>query len=653
MQEPNPHNHFRRRWLGLVVSLLVLGVLLWDWNWLRSLAEWKATASLGRKVSIGHLDVSLSRYPLIVLDQVVIANPSEFPTGSAFTTIAKLAIRVDPWKDFGGPLNLPEVTIDAPLAYLLLGPSGQPNYRFEALLAKMGQPGPVIEIGQIRIADGDVHFVDAKLKSDFHLKVRTIDAPDGGKPSLHVDAEGTYAGQPVTGRFIGGAVLSLRDPTQPYPVDLLVKHGATVVTLRGTVERPMEFGGAQLKLDLRGDNLADLYLLTGMPLPSTSAYKLSGDLAYAEHNVLFKHFSGTVGESDLSGDIAMDLFAKPRKKITANLKSKRMVMKDLGGAIGATPGQAGAKTETLAQKNERAEHNAGGKMLPDVPINLPRIRAADLDAHLTATRLESESTPLDNLDAHIIIADGQLSLVPVSFGVGNGGSIKADIVLDGQQDPAHISANVDFRKLDLSHMLNKMTAFQGVGRIGGTAHLVSTGNSLADMLGRGDGEIKLFMAGGDISALLVDLVGLDFGNSLLSALGIPRRRAELRCMLADFGLERGQLITRTMLVDTTEANIIGSGSVNLRDEQIDYKLKTQPKHMNIGSVAAPILIKGNLKTPVIGPAPGALTVRAASAVVLGALLTPLGALIPTIQLGLGEDNDCVALLKSVGASPSK
>jgi hypothetical protein len=32
--------------------------------------------------------------------------------------------------------------------------------------------------------------------------------------------------------------------------------------------------------------------------------------------------------------------------------------------------------------------------------------------------------------------------------------------------------------------------------------------------------------------------------------------------------------------------------------------------------------------------------------VLGVFLTPLGALLPTIQLGLGKDNDCGELLQT-------
>lgn len=640
MKNPAPHEKSRRRWQVLMASGLVILLLamLWDWNWFKPLVEWKASSSLGRKVTIGHLGVQLSRQPLVVLDHLAIANPAEFPVDTAFARADQLSVRIDPWAILDGRVSLPEITLAAPKASLEPGPSGKPNYIFEALQNKSGSSGPGVDIGQLKISDGDVHFVDPKLKSDFRLKIETDAAA-----KAHINIEGTYANQPITGRFIGGAVLSLRDAAHPYPVDLKVQHGATVVTLLGTVERPLDFAGAQLKLDFRGANLADLYLLTGVPLPPTSAYRLTGGLGLSKTGLEFQHFTGTVGDSDVSGDLAIDLSAQPRRKITTHLVSRKLVLKDLGIAIGATPDKVDASAKAVTKKTP------GGRVLPDVAINLPRIRAADIDAHYKATRLESASLPLDDLELHVVISDGQMRLAPVRFGVGSG-SINGDIMLDGRQDQVHALADVEFRKLDVSHILKKMTAFQGDGKIGGLVRIDGKGNSVAEMLGSGNGEMKLFMAGGQVSGLLVNLMGLDLGNSLRSALGLPRR-AELRCMLADFSMKQGQMDTRTLLVDTTEANVIGTGNINLRDEQLDYALKTEPKHMNIGSIAAPIHIKGKLGDPKISLDPTSLTVRGASALVLGTLLTPIAALIPTIQLGLGEDNNCVALLK--GVNPPK
>jgi len=72
--------------------------------------------------------------------------------------------------------------------------------------------------------------------------------------------------------------------------------------------------------------------------------------------------------------------------------------------------------------------------------------------------------------------------------------------------------------------------FQGAGSISGIGAIDASGDSLASLMANGNGGMKMAMAGGDLSALLVDLSGLQFGNALLSALGMPAEdaRAVLR-----------------------------------------------------------------------------------------------------------------------------
>ena len=227
--------------------------------------------------------------------------------------------------------------------------------------------------------------------------------------------------------------------------------------------------------------------------------------------------------------------------------------------------------------------------------------------------------------------------------------IASNIFLDGTVAPAHVKAAVDFRSLDFGYVVSKTSAFKGNGRIGGVGRIDTRGNSIAQMAANGTGELKLFMNGGDVTALLVDLAGLDFGNAVFSALGIPSR-AQVRCMITDLGLQEGRVDTRLFLLDTAEANVLGQGTVDLKAETIDYQFSTEPKHFNIGSLPAPINVTGPLKNPTIVPDAKALGIRGGIAAALGVLATPLAALIPTIQLGLGKDNDCGALLETVQAT---
>ncbi len=640
---------FRRRWpIALAVSalLLIALVLLWDWNWFRPLVEHEASRATGRTIRLGHFDVHLSRTPQLVLEHIALANPEGFPADSNTAAIDRLAIRIEPWALFDHRVSLTEVEIDHPSGELSPAPDGTPNWKLNPP-ADQGPPSAhpwKIDVGRLAISDGHIHFLDPKLKSDFLLEVHTQDAPNGGEPSIFVGVNGRYAGQPIDGRFIGGSVLSLRDANDRYPVDLKLANGATRVSLQGSLQQPLQFGGAELKLELAGDDLSNLYPLTGVPLAPTPPYRLSGQLDYEGGKMRFHDFSGSVGGSDLNGWIQVQR-GGVRPYVEADLYSRKVVLADLRGFIGAAPGKTDDTKLSQSQQKEHAQQDASGKLLPDKPLNLPKLRSVDFDVRYKGQRIESESTPLDNLTAHLKIDDGVIALKPLSFGVGQG-AIVLNLDLDGNQQPVKVAADIDFHQLDLAHIMDKTSMFKGAGTIGGSARIDTTGDSLAQMLGRGNGDLKLFMSGGDLSALLVDLAGLDFGNSVISALGIPSR-AQLRCLVTDFDLKQGVLDTRTFIVDTSEANVTGEGQVDLAQERIDYKLATEPKRFNIGSLRAPILIRGPLKDPSVMPDPVTLAARGGAAVVLGVFLTPLAALLPTIQLGLGKDHNCGALMTTV------
>jgi uncharacterized protein involved in outer membrane biogenesis len=640
-------NRRRRIWtigLGTPLLLILLLILVWDWNWFRPLVEAQASAKLGRPVRIAHFDVRLARAPLLVFDGVSVANPSGFPDDKPMGTIGRLSVRIDLHSLLRGPILVPEIAIEHPDFALQQKADGSANWQFAGQSSAGAGPEP--QIGALTISDGTIHVLAAKPAADFTMKVATR-APTtaGGEQAIVVETKGSYAAQPVESHFVGGALLSLRDPAKPYPVDLSVVNGETRVTLKGTVERPMELGGANLDLDVKGKDLADLYPLTNIPLPPTPAYHLAGKLDYGQSKITFRQFTGTVGSSDLNGDVGIEMRSGQVPLVTGNLTSHKVVLADLAGVIGSTPGKAGSKTDT--HQAERAQQEANPKLLPDTPLNLPKLRSADIELSYRGERIESQSTPLDNMAATVSIEDGAIKVHPLSFAVGQG-QILANLDLNAQGPLVHAVGNVDFRRIDVGRLMQSTKVFEGAGTIGGQAKIDTIGNSLAAMLGQGNGDVKLFMTGGDISALLVDLAGLDFGNSVLSLLGLPDR-APVRCMVFDAGLEKGDLTSRTLLVDTTEANVVGKGHVDLAHEQVDYQLSTEPKHFSIGSLPAPIDIKGALKSPSIAPDAGVLAARGTAAGVLGVLLTPLGALIPTIQLGLGEDNDCKSLLQDVEA----
>ncbi|MEO8165940.1 MAG: AsmA family protein [Betaproteobacteria bacterium] len=325
---------------AVLVALLIALVLVWDWNWFRPLVERRATAALGRQVTLKKFDVKPGWRPLLVADGVIVANPPDFPAGPELGSIARLSVRLDLRRLLRRQIHLLEINAQRPRGDLRPGPAGVANWKFD--FSGGGGSGTPVEIGSLNITDGYVTFFDPKYKTDVALAVRT-EAPDKGAGArLLIDGKGTYADQPITARFIGGSVLSLREPGHPYPVDLQVENGSTVISLKGTIARPLQMGGADLDLHLRGNDLAALYPLTGVPLPPSAAYTLKGKLEYSGERVRFIHFAGVVGKSDLGGDLEIDL-TRQKRLITAALHSDNVDLVDLAGFTGAKPRKPAAE----------------------------------------------------------------------------------------------------------------------------------------------------------------------------------------------------------------------------------------------------------------------------------------------------------------------
>jgi uncharacterized protein involved in outer membrane biogenesis len=636
----------RRRRLGWKIAggfivVLALVAVFWNWNWFRPLVESQVSAQLGRPVTIQHFDLKPGRRTVAIADGVAIANPSGFPSDTKFATIQRLAITVDVMAYLHGrQIVVPAIVVDHAVIDAEQPFGQKPNWLFPALAPKPdAPPSPAPQIGDLQINDGHAHVVDPAMKADFAMDISTSDQPVNGERQIRIDAKGTYAGQPITGRAVGGALLSLRDAAHPYPINLDVANGPTRVTLDGTVLNPMAFAGANLKLKFSGPDMGLLYPLTGIPIPKTPPYEVTGNLDYTARKIVFRDFSGRVGSSDLEGDIAVDP-TPARPLVTANLASRRVDLADLGGFIGSQPGRMSTPNQTPQQRQELARAEASPQLLPTKPIDLPVLRSADVHLNYKGASIIGKDVPFDRIDAVLDVDDGRIRLTPISLGVGSGeiaGTIDLEPLTDKQ---IRLRSNIGVQHLDLHRLLRNVT--NGSGTLGGKAVIDSTGNSVATFAANGNGSVQLVMSGGgDLSALLVDISGFELGNALLSALGIPTRE-QIECFVGDWTLRRGILSTNTLILDTSANIVSGGGDVNLRNETLDYHLKTDAKHFSIGTIPAPINITGPFKDPSIKPAVVPLAARGAAAVALGFLFPP-AALLPTIQFGVGDDPHCAPL----------
>jgi uncharacterized protein involved in outer membrane biogenesis len=644
--------------LGIPVLAIVLLVIFWNWDWFIPIVESQASAQLGRRVTLTHLHVHFGRTTRIVADDVVVNNPTGFPSDvPPLARIGHLGIDVDVMAYIHDRIiSIPRIDVNNPVLEVRGLPDGTNNYTVELKKSPAPKPGqqpsPPPKIGDLTIEDGQLHALVPKLKADFNATIAThaaegIVAQNGQTSEITAQAKGTYAGHPITAGLIAGAILTVTDKTKPFPLDLHLANGDTHVSLTGTIQDPLAFAGTKLQLALSGSNMDDLYPLTGIPIPSTPAYRISGHLDYvtASKRIRFDDFRGVVGNSDIEGTIT-EAPQGTKPDVILDLASRNVDLADLGGFIGTKPGRATTRVSTPAQRREVARSTAdANSLLPTTPISMPKLDAANIHLRYDGHHIEGRSIPLDSLIVTLDIVDGAVNVHPIIFTIGTG-RVQGDIALTPESDKnIKLKADIHFDQVDVSRIMAATHAFHGAGAVGGRAEIDSTGDSVATFLGDGNGGLDLYMSGGDLSALLIDLSGLELGKAILSALGVPSR-TNVACMIGDFDLRQGLVTTRALLVDTGEALIGGTGDLNLKTQTINFQAQSRSKNFSVGNLPTPIKISGTLKHPSVGVGIAPLAVRGGLAVALGFLAAPL-AILPTIEFGVGDPHKCGELVAEV------
>jgi AsmA family protein len=640
-------------WIGVPIVLIVLAVAFWNWDWLIPMVEARASAAIGRSVTIAHLHVGIGRAVTVTADDVVVANPPDWKQGDPpLATIRTLTIQADAWGYLhGAGLVLPMIGIDGARILAAETADGAANFRLATGGGSAGKS--TLRIGDVRITDGDVHVVMPKLKADFNARIAT--QGDGDAAKIVVDAKGTYAAQPITARLVGGALLSLRDAQHPWPVDLAVANGPTRVALNGTIDDPLAFQGANVRLRFSGPDMGLLEPLVGFPVPQTAAYQVEGKLDLRGFDkIRFEDFHGRLGNSDIAGTFeeqpgATEYKGKSKPVVTMDLRSNRVDLVDLNGFIGGAPGRTNTANATPQERQAVAQANASPKLLPDKPVSVPRLDWADIHLRYHGAHIEGRNMPLDDLDVALDAVGGRITLHPVRFGVGKGRLVGNVELTPTTGKDVHARVDLHLQNLDVSRMMAATHTFQGAGSVSGVGAIDATGDSLASLMANANGEVKMAMAGGDLSAVLVDLTGLQFGNALLSALGVPQK-TPVQCFVGNLVLQRGVLDFRAMTLDTGEGITNVGGNVDLGRETVDLALKTDAKHFSVGSLPTRINITGTFKDPKIRPG-AEVAARAGAAAGLAALFAPL-AILPTVQFGTSEADDarCGHLLQQARSS---
>lgn len=643
------------KWIGLgvlgLVALVAVGigvaVLVFDWNDLRGIAARQASKALNREVAIdGDLKVRLGDPIHIHVEGVRVANVA-WSDEKEMAALRELDLTLRFWPLLKGNWEIPELRLTGPKLVLEKNREGEPNWNFgpadprREVVKEAATPdkrGDIPVIGHLQIADGTVRYRDPASEVDVTSGINTATGGNG-EEQVRLDGKGNFAGKPFTVKIEGGSLQYLRDDPMPYPLKVETAVGKTRGKIEGSIAEPVKLEGVDLSVELRGDDLAEIFPILGIPTPKTRPYSLSGHLRRDGRRWAFEGLNGRVGESDLTGQLLVEVGGE-RPKITADLTSKRLAALDLAGFVGASPRGSGDYPT-----------RGPGRILPATEINLERLRGADMDVRFKGQRVEAPFAPLDGLDTRVTMDNGRLTLDPLSLGIG-GGKIAGTVVLDGRGKVPALDSNLEVRQVKVAQFFRGTSFAKDMGgTASGRIQLAGSGPTVADILGSANGKLGVAVDGGRVSSLAVK--GLK--TNILETLGVVLSGSQplpFNCLVADLKLDKGVVRTGALVLDTPETLVTGQGTVNLRNERMDMRMLGRSKEPQLFATHVPVLVGGTLGDPNIGVDPTESAARGAAAVALGVLLTPLAGMLPFLDTGSDEQPHCGQLVRNA-RSPQK
>jgi uncharacterized protein involved in outer membrane biogenesis len=457
---------------------------------------------------------------------------------------------------------------------------------------------------------------------------------------LKLRGSGKLNGKPFQLNLDGEPLIGVQ-PSKPYGFEISVSAADIKLSAHASIAHPFDLAALQASFHVSGSDLSDGYYLTGLALPNTPPYDVSGTLV--RDNLRFKvdDLHGKLGSSDISGNVSIDT-GRERPKLVATLVSKQLNLADLAAPLGteATPAR---KSSTLASATPAAAPPPA-LLLPNADLQVQRVRGMDADVHFEAASVTTSKMPMNKVRFHLSLDNGKIALDPLTFALPQG-EVAGTVTIDAQGATPQTSIDMKLSNVDLAQFKSKTGKDAPLdGQLLGRIKIHGSGTSVHKTAADADGDITLVIPKGEMREALAELTGIDLSRGLGLVLTKNEQKTEVRCGVANFKANNGDLQATTLVIDTTNVLVTGDGRIDLKDETLDLSLRGQPKKVRMLRLRTPITLHGTLLQPKIGVNPGKLAAQTGGAVALATLLTPVAAVLAFVDGGLAKDANCAALI---------
>ena len=490
------------------------------------------------------------------------------------------------------------------------------------------------------------------------LALRSIEvsAPDTASP-LRLATELVRSGTPATvaGEFGPLAAWFPGAEAKPWPVSLRLAAAGATLTVTGALHELPSSPRAALRIEARAPDLAALSPLVGTSLPAIKDVSLAAAIAGPDRarRIAVRDLALRLGESDLEGVLSVQVEGRP--SVSGSLASRLV---DLDALLAALPQDravaAGRPPAPASRPAGPAQRPA--RLIPDNPLPLDALRAADADLRLAIAELRLASKAYREVSGAVRLRNGDLAIEPVRAMLP-GGPVTARLIVGASRPEPEVALRLAGPSLALRDLL---AAYARTYRIDGDIELD------VDVRGRGatphriastlDGHVGLAGVNIDLDNRLIDLLAGELWRALVP--NAPRDGvSNIRCVALRFDASSGTAQARALLIDSNVVRVSGAGSVALGPETLALRLSPTLKVAG-GGIGVPVNVGGSFLNPSVRVDPrgaigalGQIGAGAAAGATAGAAAGPLGVIVGSVMgaarggaIGAGAGEDCATQL---------
>lgn len=338
----------------VVVVAAILAIRSMDFNKYKGLIADRVKAATGRDLMIaGTLGLEIGFSPAVVVEDVSFANA---PWGSRpeMVKVHRFEVQVALLPLIFRDIRVKRLVLVQPDILLETNTKGVGNWSFGGAAAGLPASGPKpgeaqaglppLAVERVRIEKGILAYRDGRTKHTTRLTLDRLDLQAKGlSGALTIDLAAAYDGKAFTLTGTVGPLGELQVPTQPYPIALTLKASGVTAELNGTIAKPMEASGLDVKVAAKGQELAEVAKLAGKTVPALGPFAMAARVTGSPAVLSVSGIDASVGKAEqvqvkATGAVKDALHAKGiNLAMTVESKDLKAAAKAFGAELPSAP----------------------------------------------------------------------------------------------------------------------------------------------------------------------------------------------------------------------------------------------------------------------------------------------------------------------------